>query len=106
MSARTGKRTAAVKVGSTPYDATFAYGAAWATANGSGDVERIDPGSQPRRQALPAPGRVGVVGAFGSIWAAGPSGVIRIDPGDEHDRRDDPVAVGRLDGGVGRTRSG
>ena len=28
VSAKTGKRTAAVKVGSTPYDATFAYGAA------------------------------------------------------------------------------
>jgi len=32
VSAATAKRTAAIAVGSQPYDATFAYGAAWATS--------------------------------------------------------------------------
>ena len=63
-----------------PYDATFAYGAAWATANGAGDVERIDPARNRVVKKWPLPTAVGVVGAFGSIWAAGADGVIRIDP--------------------------
>src|SRR4051812_10307531 len=80
VSARTGKRVAAVKVGFTPYDATFAYGAAWTTANGGGDVERIDPSRNRVVKRFPLPSAIGLVGAFGSVWAAGSSGVIRIDP--------------------------
>jgi hypothetical protein len=80
VSATTGKRTAAVKVGSTPYDATFAYGSAWATANAGGDVERIDPAHNRVVKRFPLSGAVGVVGAFGSVWGAGTDGVIRIDP--------------------------
>jgi streptogramin lyase len=80
VSVRTGERTAAVKVGAQPYDATYAYGAVWTTAYGFGDVERIDPARNKvvKRFALDSP--TGVVGAFGSIWAAGLTGVIRIDP--------------------------
>jgi streptogramin lyase len=81
VSVRTGKRTAAVKVGSTPYDATFAFGAAWTTTNGSGDVERIDPARNRVVKRFPLSGAVGVVGAFGSVWAAGVSGVIRMRSG-------------------------
>jgi len=80
VSVSTGKRTAAVKVGSTPYDATFAYGAAWATANGTGDVERIDPARNKVVKRFPLPTATGLVAAFGAIWAAGSEGVIRIDP--------------------------
>src|SRR3954454_12444318 len=80
VSATTAKRTAAIPVGSTPYDATFAYGAAWATANGAGDLERIDPARNRVVKKWPLPTAVGVVGAFGSIWATGADGVIRIDP--------------------------
>src|ERR1700759_1843427 len=36
VSVKTGKRTAAIPVGLTPYDATFASGAAWTTAFGGG----------------------------------------------------------------------
>jgi streptogramin lyase len=81
VSARTGKRTAAVKVGLQPYDAKFAYGAAWATAYGSGDVERINPGTNRVVKRWPLATATGIVGAFGSLWAAGNDGVLRIDPG-------------------------
>ena len=84
VSVRTGKRTAAVKVGAQPYDATFAYGAVWTTAYGFGDVERIDPARNKvvKRFTLGSP--IGVVGAFGSVWATGAEGVIRIDPATQH----------------------
>ena len=80
VSATTAKRTAAIPVGSQPYDATFAYGAAWATSNGAGDVELIDPKHNRVVKKWPLGQAVGLVGAFGSIWAAGADGVIRIDP--------------------------
>lgn len=80
VSVTTGRRLKAIPVGSTPYDATFAYGAAWTTAYGTGELERIDPA----RNRVVARWRLaqatGVVGAFGSVWAAGSDGVIRIDP--------------------------
>lgn len=80
VSVTTGKRVKAVKVGSTPYDATFAYGSAWTTAYGAGELERIDPAKNAvsGRWQLDQP--VGVVGAFGSVWAGGTDGVIRVDP--------------------------
>lgn len=80
VSVSTGKRLKAVKVGSTPYDATFAFGSAWTTAYGAGELERIDPARNAvsGRWKLDRP--VGVVGAFGSVWAAGAGGVIRVDP--------------------------
>jgi YVTN family beta-propeller protein len=79
VSVATGKRRA-IKVGATPYDATFAFGSAWTTAFGGGELERIDPATNrvANRWKITAP--VGVVGAFGSVWAAGSNGVIRIDP--------------------------
>lgn len=80
VSVATGRRTKAVKVGATPYDATFAYGSAWTTAYGGGELERIDPARNrvAARWQLDRP--VGVVGAFGAVWAAGAGGVIRVDP--------------------------
>src|SRR5829696_4342630 len=38
VSAATGRRTAAVRVGPQPYDATYAFGAAWATTFSGGTV--------------------------------------------------------------------
>lgn len=70
----------AIPVGSTPYDATFAYGAAWTTAYGQGELERIDPVRNRVAGRWRLPQATGVVGAFGSVWAAGGSGVIRVDP--------------------------
>jgi hypothetical protein len=81
VSVRTGKRVKAIPVGAQPYDATFAYGAAWATAYGSGDVERINPGTNRVVKRWPLATATGIVGAFGSLWAAGNDGVLRIDPG-------------------------
>lgn len=80
VSVRTGKRTAAIPVGATPYDATFAFGAAWATANGSGEVDRIDPTRNKVVKRFKLSTATGVVGAFGSVWATGLDAVLRIDP--------------------------
>jgi hypothetical protein len=80
VSAATGKRTAAIRVGLRPYDATFAYGAAWTTTNVTGDLERIDPARNRVVKRWKVSGANGVVGAFGSIWATGIDGVIRVDP--------------------------
>jgi len=80
VSARTGKRVAAIPVGATPYDATFAYGHAWATSNGSGEVSQIAPSRNRVIRRYPLSRASGIVAAFGSVWAAGADGVIRIDP--------------------------
>jgi hypothetical protein len=80
VSVRTGKRTAAIDVGGAPYDATFAYGAAWATSHGGGELVRIDPASNRVTARIPLAQATGVVGAFGSVWATGADGVIRVDP--------------------------
>lgn len=79
VSASTGKRVKAIRVGITPYDTTFAYGAAWTTAYGQGELERIDPKLNRVVGRWKLPLATGVVGAFGSVWAAGSSGVIRVD---------------------------
>lgn len=81
VSARSAKRTAAIRVGSLPYDATFAHGAAWATVYGDGTLARIDPRRNRVVKRFPLSQATGVVGAFGSIWASGAEGVIRVDPG-------------------------
>jgi YVTN family beta-propeller protein len=81
VSVTSGKRLKAIPAGSTPYDATFASGAAWTTAHGKGELERIDPARNRVVDRWPLPLATGVVGAFGSIWAAGAAGVIRVDPG-------------------------
>ena len=80
VSVRTGKRTSAIQVGSSPYDATFAYGAAWATAHGGGQLVRIEPTRNRVVARIPLDQATGVVGAFGSIWATGSDGIVRIDP--------------------------
>jgi len=80
VSVRSGKRAAAIDVGGTPYDATFAYGAAWATAYGADDLVRIDPATNRVTARIPLDKATGVVGAFGSVWATGADGVIRVDP--------------------------
>jgi YVTN family beta-propeller protein len=80
VSARTGRRVKAIPVGTQPYDATFAYGAAWATSNGAGELDRIDPATNKVVKRFPLGSAIGVVGAFGSVWATGAAGVIRVDP--------------------------
>jgi YVTN family beta-propeller protein len=81
VSVTTGKRLKAIPVGATPYDATFAFGAAWTTAYGAGELERIDPARNRVAARWKIDQATGVVGAFGSVWAAGTDGVIRVDPG-------------------------
>ncbi len=80
VSVTTGKRLKAIPVGSTPYDATFAYGAAWTTSYGLGELERLDPARNRIAGRWKLGQATGVVGAFGSVWAAGSDGVIRVDP--------------------------
>ena len=80
VSVTTGKRTKAIKVGFTPYDTTFAYGSAWTTAFTQGELERIDPAQNRVVNRWKLPMATGAVGAFGSVWATGSDGVIRVDP--------------------------
>ena len=98
VSVTTGKRLKAIPVGSTPYDATFASGATWTTAHGKGELERIDPARNRVVNRWPLPLATGVVGAFGSIWAAGAAGVIRVDPASNT-----VIATIPVDGGAGWT---
>jgi DNA-binding beta-propeller fold protein YncE len=79
VSVATGKRIA-VKVGFTPYDTTFAYGSAWTTAFTQGELERIDPAQNRVVNRWKLDKATGAVGAFGSVWATGSDGVIRVDP--------------------------
>ena len=79
VSVTTGKRIA-VKVGFTPYDTTFAYGSAWTTAFTQGELERIDPAQNRVVNRWKLDKATGAVGAFGSVWATGSDGVIRVDP--------------------------
>ena len=80
VSVRTGKRIKAIPVDATPYDATFAFGSAWATAHNGGDIDRIDPAKNKVIARVKVLGPTGVVAAFGSIWAGGFESVVRIDP--------------------------
>jgi DNA-binding beta-propeller fold protein YncE len=79
VSVTTGKRVA-VKVGFTPYDTTFAFGSAWTTAFTQGELERIDPAQNRVVNRWKLEKATGAVGAFGSVWATGIAGVIRVDP--------------------------
>lgn len=79
VSVATGKRSTAIKVGSTPYDTTFAYGSAWTTAHVQGELERIDPARNRVVNRWKLPMATGAVGAFGAAWGAGTNGVIRVD---------------------------
>ena len=80
VSVTTGKRTKAIKVGFTPYDTMFAFGSAWTTAFTQGELERIDPATNRVADRWKLPMATGAVGAFGSVWATGIEGVIRVDP--------------------------
>jgi hypothetical protein len=77
---RSAKRVAAIEVGAQPYDATFGLGSAWATVHGEGVLVRIDPRRNRVVKRFPLPQAVGVVVAFGSVWATGADGVVRVDP--------------------------
>ncbi|HET7449069.1 MAG TPA: hypothetical protein VFJ78_00595 [Gaiellaceae bacterium] len=80
VSVATGRRIKAIPVGNQPYDATFAYGSAWTTSYSDGDLERIDPAKNAAVRKWKLSSAIGVVGAFGSVWATGLDGVLRIDP--------------------------
>jgi DNA-binding beta-propeller fold protein YncE len=80
VSAATGRRVKAIPVGIQPYDTTFVFGSAWTTAYGQGELERIDPTRNRVVSRWKLPQATGVVGAFGSVWATGIDGVIRVDP--------------------------
>jgi len=79
VSVTTGKRIA-IKVGFTPYDTMFAFGSAWTTAFTQGELERIDPTRNRVVNRWKLQMATGAVGAFGSVWASGIEGVIRVDP--------------------------
>ena len=94
VSVTTAKRTKAIKVGLTPYDTTFAYGSAWTTAYVQGELERIDPTRNRVVNRWKLPMATGAVGAFGSVWGAGSSGVIRVDAASRKLLATIPVAGG------------
>lgn len=94
VSAKTFKRLKAIPVGIAPYDATFAFGSAWTTPHVDGLLERIDPARNRVVSRWPVPGAIGVVAAFGSVWAAGQNGVVRVDPSSGKVLATIPVAGG------------
>jgi DNA-binding beta-propeller fold protein YncE len=94
VSVATGKRTKAIKVGFTPYDTTFAYGSAWTTAFTQGELERIDPAKNRVVNKWKLPMATGAVGAFGSVWATGSDGVIRVDPASHKLLAKIPISAG------------
>jgi DNA-binding beta-propeller fold protein YncE len=94
VSARTHKRLKAIPVGIAPYDATFAFGSAWTTPHVDALLERIDPARNKVVARWPVPGAIGVVAAFGSVWATGQDGVVRIDPSSGKMAASIPVAGG------------
>jgi YVTN family beta-propeller protein len=97
VSVATGKRIA-IKVGFTPYDTTFAFGSAWTTAFTQGELERIDPAQNRVVNRWKLQMATGAVGAFGSVWATGSEGVIRVDPASHK-----VLARIPIDGGAGWT---
>ena len=58
----------------------FAFGSAWTTAFTQGELERIDPAKNRIVNRWKLRMATGAVGAFGSVWATGIEGVIRVDP--------------------------
>ena len=76
-----------------PYDATFAYGSAWATSHGSGEVERIDPARNKvvKRWKL-ADARPARSARSARSGRPGSDGVDPHRPGVAQGRRDDPDA--------------
>jgi YVTN family beta-propeller protein len=98
VSATTHERLKAIPVGIAPYDATFAFGSAWTTPHVDGLLERIDPSRDKVVARWPVPGAIGVVAAFGSMWATGQDGVVRVDPAGGK-----IVAKIPVDGGAGWT---
>lgn len=94
VSVASGKRLRAIPVGNQPYDATFAYGAAWTTSYSDGDLERIDPVRNAVVKKWRLGSAIGVVGAFGSVWATGLDGVLRVDPATNATLTTIPVQAG------------
>ena len=102
VSTATGKRTAAIEVGLQPYDSTFAYGADWATSYGNGELDRIDPSKNRVVKRFTLGSAIGVVGAFGSVWATGDQGVLAHRPRAQQGGGDDSRRRSGLDGSIGR----
>jgi virginiamycin B lyase len=94
VSTTTHKRLKAIPVGIAPYDATYAFGSAWTTPHVDGLLERIDPARNRVVARWPVPGAIGVVAAFGSVWAAGQNGIVRVDPASDKVVATIPVAGG------------
>jgi YVTN family beta-propeller protein len=74
-------RTSTIEVGSSPYDVTFAAGAAWVTNNGDSTVTRIDARTNQTRTIKVGAAPVGIAAAGGAIWVcnAGSGELTRID---------------------------
>jgi YVTN family beta-propeller protein len=68
-------------VGASPYDITFAGGAAWTTNYGDGTVTRIDAGTGQERTLRVGTSPVGIAHASGAVWVAnqGSGTMSRID---------------------------
>ena len=74
-------RTSTIEVGSSPYDVTFAAGAAWVTNYGDGSVTRIDARTNKTRTIKVSATPVGIAAAGGALWVcdAGSRRLTRID---------------------------
>jgi DNA-binding beta-propeller fold protein YncE len=63
-------RARSYPVGPSPYDVTFAGGAAWTTNYGDGTVTRIDAATGRERTLRVGTTPVGIARADGAVWVA------------------------------------
>ena len=69
-----------VDAGSRPHSVALGFGSLWVTDHGTANLFRFAPDGAPEAQ-IPGPGlNVAIAVTDDAVWAAGPTGLFRIDP--------------------------
>lgn len=80
--------------GSRPHSVVTAFGSLWITDHGAANVLRFAPDGT-LRATIPGPGvNVGIAATDDAVWAAGPDGLYRIDPGTQGATREVELGSG------------
>lgn len=76
----TGEVIGDVDAGSRPHSVALGFGSLWVTDHGTANLFRFAPDGAPEAQ-IPGPGlNVAIAVTDDAVWAAGPTGLFRIDP--------------------------